>query len=120
MILVPRYRFLGTRNPMEEETLSLGHSLYQINPIYPPRWRIILKKCCNSSTNSRNMILVSRYKFLGTRNPMEEETLSFDHSLYQINPRWQPRCRIILKSAITFQPVHLGQGFLTPYGVAKP
>ena len=37
MILVPIYRFLGTMNPMEEETLSLGHSLYEINPIWPPR-----------------------------------------------------------------------------------
>ena len=36
---------------MEEETLSFDYSLYQINPRWPPRWRIVLKKCYNFSTS---------------------------------------------------------------------
>ena len=44
------------------------------------------EKGYNFSTSSvKKMILVSIYRFLCTRNPMEEETLSFDHSLCQIN-----------------------------------
>ena len=47
------------------------------------------EKCYNFSTSSvRKMILMSRYRLLCTRNPIEEETLSFDHLLCHINPRW--------------------------------
>ena len=64
------------------------------------------EKCYNFSTSlHRKMILVSRYRLLGTRNPMEEETLRFENSFFQINPI----LRIIWKSAITFQLVHLGR-----------
>ena len=46
------------------------------------------EKYHNFSINSpRKMMVVSRYRLLGTRIPMEEETLSFDHSLCQINQR---------------------------------
>ena len=91
LVLVSTPRFSGSRNSIKPFIWSLSH-LVRWNSKWRPRWPTQGSNVHRSWTEClRKFVLVSTFRFLGSRNPIRLPIWSQMH-LILVKSKWRPKC----------------------------